>query len=47
MYLDDIWCLDLVKMDGWECVKENTEGEEAFKQESDWETDEGSDEESQ
>lgn len=25
--LDDIWCLDLNKFDGWKCVKENTSGE--------------------
>ena len=25
--LDDIWCLDLNKLDGWKCVKENTSGE--------------------
>ncbi|CAL8469827.1 g9369 [Coccomyxa elongata] len=38
--LDDVWSLDLVKLNGWRCVKENTEGEEAFVDE-DWETDEG------
>ena len=37
--LDDIWTLDLAKLDGWKCVKENTQGEEAFKEDSDWETD--------
>ena len=37
--LDDIWTLDLSKLDGWKCVKENTQGEEAFKEGSDWETD--------
>ena len=25
--LDDIWSLDLNKLDGWTCVKENTSGE--------------------
>lgn len=25
--LDDIWCVDLNKLDGWKCVKENTSGE--------------------
>eukprot|EP00877_Chromochloris_zofingiensis_P007071 jgi/Chrzof1/2617/Cz11g22180.t1 len=30
--LDDMWCLDLAKLDGWQLVKENTVGEEHFKQ---------------
>ena len=30
--LDDLWCVDLNKLDGWKCVKENTAGEEAFKE---------------
>ncbi len=30
--LDDIWRLDLAKLDGWQCVQENTQGEEIFKQ---------------
>ena len=54
--LDDLWTLDLQKMDGWSLVKENTGGDEIFKraaaaigQESedgsdDWETDEDDDE---
>lgn len=29
--LDDIWKLDLNKLDGWTCVKENTAGEDAFR----------------
>lgn len=29
--LDDMWSLDLVKLDGWQLVKENTVGEEVFK----------------
>lgn len=36
--LDDIWTLDLMKRDGWNCVRENTCGEEAFNEDSDWET---------
>lgn len=42
---DDLWSLDLNKLDGWRCVKENTVGEEAFKDLSsdEWET--GSDRE--
>jgi len=36
--LDDMWTLDLVKLDGWKCVRENTEGEEPFKEDSDWES---------
>lgn len=39
--LDDMWSLDLVKLDGWRCVKENSQGEEAFLEEEGWETDEG------
>lgn len=31
MTLDDIWKLDLNKLDGWACVKENTVGEDAFR----------------
>lgn len=46
MYLDDIWCLDLGKLDGWKCVKENTEGEAVFKGDADWETDSGDTEDS-
>ena len=38
--LDDLWSLDLTKLNGWRCIKENTEGEEAFVEEG-WETDEG------
>ena len=50
--LDDIWTLDLIKLNGWQCVKENTAGEDTFKDEVGWETDdsaneaEGEDEES-
>lgn len=29
--LDDVWSLDLNKLDGWRCVKENSVGEDAFK----------------
>ena len=25
--LDDLWSLDLNKLDGWHCVKENTSGD--------------------
>jgi hypothetical protein len=35
--LDDLWSLDLKKLDGWRCVKENTAGEDAFKDEE-WES---------
>lgn len=42
MVLDDIWTLDLNKLDGWKCVKENTEGENAFKEESEWESEHSS-----
>lgn len=30
--LDDLWKLDLAKLDGWHCIRENTQGEEIFKQ---------------
>jgi hypothetical protein len=30
--LDDVWSLDLNKLDGWRCVKENSVGEDAFKE---------------
>lgn len=39
MTLDDIWSLDLIKLNGFRCVKENTAGEDAFKVEEGWETD--------
>lgn len=29
--LDDMWSLDLVKLDGWNLVRENTVGEELLK----------------
>lgn len=35
--LDDLWQLNLKKLDGWRCVRENTAGEDAFKDE-DWES---------
>lgn len=53
--LDDLWILDLQKMDGWNLVKENTGGDEIFKRAAaamgeeseggseDWETDEEDD----
>lgn len=39
--LDDLWYLDLAKLDGWKCVRENTVGEEAFRElsEGEWATD--------
>ena len=33
--LDDLWCLDLGKLDCWQCMKENSSGEEAFRELSD------------
>ena len=33
--LDDIWKLDLNKLDGWTCVKENTAGDDAFREPED------------
>ncbi|KAG2454221.1 hypothetical protein HYH02_001255 [Chlamydomonas schloesseri] len=40
--LDDMWCLDAVKLDGWQLVRENTVGEELLKRaaeesDSEWE----------
>lgn len=35
--LDDLWQLDLKKLGGWRCVRENTAGEDAFK-DDDWES---------
>lgn len=39
-HTDDVWSLDLNKLDGWKCVKENTVGEDAFRELSsdEWET---------
>jgi hypothetical protein len=46
--LDDLWAVDLNKLDGWKVVKENSAGEDAFKElsegeeseeEEGWETD--------
>lgn len=28
--LDDIWSLDLIKYDGWQCIQENTAGDSVF-----------------
>jgi hypothetical protein len=40
--LDDLWSVDLNKLDGWKVVKENTAGEDAFKE---WSEGEGSEDE--
>jgi hypothetical protein len=40
--LDDLWSVDLNKLDGWKVVKENTAGEDAFKE---WSEGDGSGEE--
>ncbi len=43
--LDDMWSLDLAKLDGWQVLRENTIGEEMFVEDKakessdDWETD--------
>lgn len=44
--LDDVWSLDLHRLDGWSCIKENSAGEEVFRELSveDWESVESSDE---
>lgn len=45
--LDDLWRLDLVKLDGWSMVKGNSVGDELFNEQqqesSEWEDDEGND----
>ena len=48
MTLDDLWRLDLLKLDGWACVRENSAGEEVFKammeaaeSSDEWEEDDG------
>mmetsp|Transcript_2540 Transcript_2540/g.7716 ORF Transcript_2540/g.7716 Transcript_2540/m.7716 type:complete len:212 (+) Transcript_2540:138-773(+) len=38
--LDDMWCLNLNKLDCWQCMKENSSGEEAFRELSDEEDEE-------
>lgn len=44
--LDDMWKLDLAKLDGWSCVRANTAGEDAFRDDSsDWEEAGGGDDE--
>ena len=43
MTLDDLWALDLQKLQGWRCVKENAAGEDAFADEAGWETDSAGD----
>ncbi|KAK9823375.1 hypothetical protein WJX72_002326 [[Myrmecia] bisecta] len=40
--LDDIWCVDLNKLNGWRCIKPHSGGEDAFK-DDEWETDDGED----
>ena len=40
--LDDVWCLDLKALQGWVCVRADSRGEAAFEA-SDWETDDGED----
>lgn len=32
--LDDIWKLNLKNYDGWHCIKENTVGDDAFKEDA-------------
>ena len=34
MTLDDLWSLDLARLDGWRCVRANTAGEDAFRDDS-------------
>ena len=41
--LDDVWSLDLAKLDSWRCVRENTAGETAFREMGEGEDAEGSD----
>ena len=39
--LDDLWALDLNKLDGWHCVKENTTGDVKETMDSDGDSDSG------
>ena len=32
--LDDLWKVDLVKLDGWQMVKDNTAGQDDFKEDA-------------
>ena len=38
--LDDLWALDLAKLDGWVCIQPNTAGDDVFEEDPDWATDE-------
>lgn len=39
--LDDLWALDLNKLDGWRCVKENTTGDVKETMDSEGDSDSG------
>lgn len=39
--LDDLWALDLNKLDGWRCVKENTAGDVKETMDSEGDSDSG------
>ena len=41
--LDDLWKLDLAKLDGWHMVKDNTAGQDDFKEQAEAESSSGSD----
>lgn len=41
--LDDLFCLDLNKMDGWQCKQENSVGDDAFETASSEDEEDGSD----
>ncbi|KAL4853408.1 Kelch domain-containing protein 4 [Chlorella vulgaris] len=41
--LDDLWSLDLSKLDGWKCLKANTATDDAFRELSDGEWESGTD----
>lgn len=43
--LDDLWKLDLVKFDGWTCVRENSVGQELV-DDNEWSTDDENSKES-
>ena len=43
--LDDLWSLDLAKLDGWKCLKENTAGGEEELEHSEGSDSEGSESE--
>ena len=42
--LDDLWALDLSRLDGWKCLQPNTAGDDIFEDDPEWATDESDEE---